>query len=91
MSDAEDFSKIRARKLSNTEYSFDPKLGFISVNTSIKPTDVVAVAYQYTYNGKTYQVGEFAQDLPTDADTLNVMHLKLLKGVRTRVDLPIWD
>lgn len=91
MSDAEDFVKIRARKLSPSEFTFDPKLGFVSVNVSIKPTDVVAVAYQYTYNGKLYQVGEFAQDLPLDADTLNVMHLKLLKGVRTRVDLPIWD
>lgn len=91
MSDAEDFVKIRARKLSPSEFTHDPKLGFVSVNVSIKPTDVVAVAYQYTYNGKIYQVGEFAQDLPLDADTLNVMHLKLLKGVRTRVDLPIWD
>lgn len=91
MDDARDFSKIRARKLGPSEYKFDPKLGFVSLNVSIKPTDVVAVAYQYTYNGKTYQVGEFSQDLPLDADTLNVMHLKLLKGVRTRVDLPIWD
>ncbi|BDS14311.1 T9SS outer membrane translocon Sov/SprA [Aureispira anguillae] len=91
MSDAEDFVKIRARKLAPSEFTFDPKLGFVSVNVSVKPTDVVAVAYQYTYNGKLYQVGEFAQDLPLNADTLNVMHLKLLKGVRTRVDLPIWD
>lgn len=91
MNDSEDFAKIRARKLAPSEYSFDPKLGFISVNVAIKPTDVVAVAYQYSYNGKIYQVGEFAQDLPLDADTLNVMHLKLLKGQRTRVDLPIWD
>lgn len=91
MTDAEDFSKIRARQLAPSEYSFHPQLGFVSLNVSVKPTDVIAVAYQYTYNGKTYQVGEFAQDLPIDADTLNVMHLKLLKGVRTRVDLPIWD
>ena len=91
MNDAEDFSKIRARKLAPSEFTYDPKLGFVSVNVSIKPTDVVAVAYQYTYNGELYQVGEFAQDLPLDADTLNVMHMKLLKGVRTRVDLPIWD
>lgn len=91
MNDAQDFSKIRARKLAPSEFTYDPKLGFVSVNVSIKPTDVVAVAYQYTYNGKLYQVGEFAQDLPLNADTLNVMHLKLLKGVRTRVDLPIWD
>ena len=91
MTDAEDFSKIRARKLAPSEYAFHPQLGFISLNVSIKPTDVIAVAYQYTYNGKTFQVGEFSQDLPIDADTLNVMNLKLLKGVRTRVDLPIWD
>lgn len=90
MNDAEDFVKIRARKLAPSEYTFDPKLGFVSVNVSIKPTDVVAVAYQYTYNGDLYQVGEFAQDLPLDS-TLNVMHLKMLKGVRTRVDLPLWD
>jgi len=91
MNDAEDFSKIRARKLAPTEYTFHPQLGFISLNVNVKPTDVVGVAYQYTYNGKTYQVGEFAQDLPIDADTLNVMYLKMLKGVRVRVDLPIWD
>lgn len=91
MTDAQDFSKIRARKLAPSEYTFHPKLGFISLNTITKPTDVVAIAYQYTYNGKTYQVGEFAQDLPIGSDTLNVMYLKMLKGVRTRVDLPIWD
>jgi len=91
MIDGNDFSKIRARKLAPTEYSFHPQLGFISLNVSVKPTDVIAVAYQYTYNGKTYQVGEFAQDLPIDADTLNVMNLKLLKSVRRVVDQPIWD
>ncbi len=91
MSDGEDFSKVRARKLAPTEYTFHPQLGFVSLNVQVKPTDVIGVAYQYTYNGKTYQVGEFAQDLPLDSDTLNVMYLKMLKGVRIRVDLPIWD
>jgi cell surface protein SprA len=91
MNDGEDFSKVRGRKLAPTEYTFHPQLGFLSLNLQVKPTDVIGIAYQYTYNGKTYQVGEFAQDLPIDADTLNVMYLKMLKGVRTRVDLPIWD
>ncbi len=91
MTDGNDFSKIRARKLAATEYTFHPQLGFVSLNVSVKPTDVIAVAFQYTYNGKTFQVGEFAQDLPIDADTLNVMHLKLLKSVRRIVDQPIWD
>lgn len=91
MTDAEDFSKVRMRKLAASEFTYHPKLGFVSLNVSVKPTDVIAVAYQYTYNGKTFQVGEFAQDLPISADTLNVMFMKQLKGVRRRVDLPIWD
>lgn len=91
MQDGQDFSKVRARKLSATEFSYHPQLGFVSLNVQVKPTDVIGIAYQYTYNGKTYQVGEFAQDLPISADTLNVMYLKMLKSTRTRVDLPIWD
>ena len=91
MQDGQDFSKVRARKLSPTEFTYHPQLGFISLNVQVKPTDVIGIAYQYTYNGKTYQVGEFAQDLPISSDTLNVMYLKMLKSTRTRVDLPIWD
>lgn len=91
MVDAQDFTKIRARKLMPSEYSFHPQLGFVSLNVNIKPVDVVGVAFQYTYNGETYQVGEFAQDLPISSDTLNVMFLKMLKSTRARVDLPIWD
>ena len=59
-----DFSSVTARKLNTTEYSFNPQLGYISLNTQINPDDVLAVAYRYTYNGRTYQVGEFAEDLP---------------------------
>lgn len=59
-----DYSSVTARKLNTTEYSFNPQLGYISLNTQINPDDVLAVAYRYTYNGRTYQVGEFAEDLP---------------------------
>ena len=59
-----DYSAITARKLNTTEYSFNEKLGYISLNTQINPSDVLAVAFRYTYNGRTYQVGEFAEDLP---------------------------
>lgn len=59
-----DYSAVTARKLNATEYSFNPQLGYISLNTQINPDDVLAVAYRYTYNGRTYQVGEFAEDLP---------------------------
>ncbi|MCB9044741.1 MAG: cell surface protein SprA [Chitinophagales bacterium] len=59
-----DFTAVTARKLNTTEYSFNPQLGYISLNTQINSDDVLAVAFRYTYNGKTFQVGEFSEDLP---------------------------
>ncbi|MGZ8545398.1 MAG: T9SS outer membrane translocon Sov/SprA, partial [Flavisolibacter sp.] len=51
------------------------------------------VAYQYTYNGRVYQVGEFSQDIPPDStgNTTPVLFLKLLKATSQRPNLPIWD
>ena len=51
-----------ARMLQPNEYSFHPQLGYISLNTSLNQDEVIAVAYQYTVNGRTYQVGEFSND-----------------------------
>ena len=86
----QDFEKTYARKLSSTEYSLQPQLGFILMNQQLNPDEVLAVAYQYTYNGKVYQVGEFAQDLPTNADQPNVLFLKMLKSTSVRPQLPMW-
>ena len=86
----QDFEKTYARQLSPSEYTLQPQLGFILLNQQLNPDDVLAVAYQYTYNGKVYQVGEFAQDLPTNADVPNVLFLKMLKSTSVRPKLPIW-
>jgi hypothetical protein len=86
-----DFEKTFARKLLASEYSFNPKLGFISLNTYLNPDDVVGVAYQYTFNGRTFQVGEFAQDLPPDTLSPKVLYLKMLKSTTLNPTLPIWD
>jgi cell surface protein SprA len=86
-----DFEKTYARKLNSSDYSYNPKLGFISLNTSLNPDDVVGVAYQYTYNGRVYQVGEFAQDLPPDTLNPKVLFLKLLKSTTNNPKLPIWE
>ena len=55
--------------------------------------EVLGVAYQYTYNGRIFQVGEFSQDVPPDTSgTLQrVLFLKLLKATSQRTNLPIWD
>src|SRR5258706_4727747 len=56
-----DFEKTFARKLDSTEYYYNPQVGFLSLNVQLQPDEVLAVAYQYTYNGRVYQVGEFSQ------------------------------
>jgi cell surface protein SprA len=87
----DDFEKTFARKLQANEYNFNPKLGFISLNTYLQPDDVVGVAYQYTYNGRVFQVGEFAQDVPPDSTQPKTLFVKLLKSTTNNPTLPIWD
>ena len=89
----QDFEKTFARKLQPSDYYFNPQIGFVSLNQPLQPDEVLGVAYQYTYNGKVYQVGEFSQDVPPDTSGNNqkVLFLKLLKATSQRTYLPIWD
>ncbi len=90
-----DYEKTFARKLNTNEYYFNPQAGFISLNGQLQPDDVLAVAYQYTNNGRVYQVGEFSQDVALDTNAATsgvqkVLFLKLLKATSARTTLPIW-
>ena len=88
-----DYEKIQARRLNSSEYRYNPDLGFISLNIRMDQDEVIGVAYEFTYNGNVFQVGELAQDAE-NTDTLGeqkVLFVKLLKGTNQRVDLPIWD
>ncbi len=89
---AQDFEKTYARKLDSSQYRWDAKVGYLSLNQPLQTTDVLAVAYQYTYNGRVYQVGDFSTDFPPDSTTATqrVLFLKLLKATAQRPDLPIW-
>src|SRR5688572_1660663 len=89
----QDFEKTFARKLLPTDYYFNPQVGFLSLNQQLQPDEVLGVAFQYTYNGKVYQVGEFSTDIPPDSTgtTQPVIFLKLLKATSQRTNLPIWD
>ena len=93
LSAIQDFEKTFARKLQSSDYYFNPQIGFLSLNQPLQPDEVLGVAYQYTYNGKVYQVGEFSQDVPPDTTgtTQRVLFLKLLKATSQRTNLPIWD
>jgi cell surface protein SprA len=88
----QDFEKTFARKLDSTQYIFNRQAGYISLSQPLLADEVLAVAFQYSYNGTIYQVGEFSQDLPPDstAATQQVLFLKLLKATSQRTKLPIW-
>lgn len=90
-----------ARKLEvGRDYEFDSQLGYISLSQSLSNDEVLGVAFQYTYDGQVYQVGEFANG-GIDATTVsgginpiienNTLILKLLKSNITNVEDPIWD
>ena len=85
-----DFEPTTARQLSPSEFSFNPQLGYIMLNSQMNSDDVLGVAFRYTYKGKVYQVGEFAEDLPPDTTNPKVLFLKLLKGTSSRPALPVW-
>lgn len=88
---ARDFEKVGARLLRGSEYQYDPDLGYISLNTALRPDQVLAVSFEYEYNGEKYQVGEFSKDLPMNPDTTTVIFTKLLKGTTQQIRRPIWD
>jgi cell surface protein SprA len=77
-----------ARKLEPNQYRFHPQLGYITLNQSLNQDEVLAVAFQYTAGGRTYQVGEFSNDGVTPPNTLI---LKLLKSTVLDVRMPTWD
>lgn len=88
----QDYEKTYARKLDSTQYIYNPRVGFVSLSQPLQSDEVLAVAYQYSYNGKIYQVGEFSSDVPPDSSSSNqkILFLKLLKATSQRPSLPIW-
>ena len=86
-----DFEKVEnARRLSPNEYTFNPKLGFISLNSRLNPDQVLAVAFQYTIVGSdsVYKVGEFSDE---GINAPNNLIVKLLKSTTVNTKVPTWD
>ena len=77
-----------ARKLTEQEFTYNAQLGFISLNLPLNNDEVLAVSYEYTYRGDTYQVGEFSTDGVAGQDALI---LKLLKPTITSPNNKLWD
>ncbi len=92
-----DFEKITgARKLSPTEYTFHQQLGYITLTRKLQNDEALAVAYEYTANGRSYKVGELSEDYAGLNDE-DVIFLKMLRprkvSIRDQRDriIPTWD
>ena len=84
-----DFEKLEsARLLSSSEYTVNTALGYVSLKTGIQTDQVLAVSYEYTSGGVTYQVGEFASDI---TDTKQALFVKSLKNTSCNPQQGNWD
>jgi cell surface protein SprA len=92
-----DYEKITsARKLAITEYTFHKELGFVTLQRKLQNDEALAVAFEYTYNGRKYKVGELSEDYSNKGDK-EVVYLKLLRPRKIAVKdnagiiLPTWN
>lgn len=104
VTEGRDYSKLEnARKLTANEYTYNSKLGFISLQQRLSNDEILAVAYQYTIGDQVYQVGEFGNDgvdatevvggnnNANQAIITQSLILKMLKSNLTNVKDPIWN
>ncbi len=92
-----DYEKITsARKLDPTEFTIDPKLGYITLFRKLQNDEALAVAYQYTYQGQVFTVGELSEDY-NGLDENKAVWLKLLRPRKININdnsgtrVPTWD
>lgn len=96
LTSGQDYEKLEsARLMSSSEYIVNTKLGYISLKTKLQSDEVLAVAYEYTLNGQTYQVGEFSADVPSAvSDTVTnsgALFLKLIKPTSLSPQSYLWN
>ena len=85
-----DYEKLEnARLLTSAEYKYQPQLGYISLRIPLQDDEVLAAAFEFTYNGEVYQVGEFTNN--RDSEASGALFVKLLKPVSLSPYSPVWD
>ncbi len=83
-----EYEKVEnARLLTSSEYALNQHLGYISLKAPLQPNQALAVAYEYTYNGQTFQVGEFSADMK---DNDKALFVKLLKNTSNSPRIANW-
>jgi len=83
------FEKVEsARLLNSSEYTLNSTLGYISIKSALNADEVLGVAFEYTYRGQVYQVGEFSGDITATDQSL---YVKMLKSTTASTSEPMWD
>ena len=86
-----DFEKVTgARKLDPSEYYFNSQLGFISLSRQLQSDEVLAVSYEYSYQGRRFKVGELTEDYQNRTES-EAIFLKLLRPSKINTQVPTWD
>ena len=84
-----DYEKIAsARLLTSSEYTVNKSLGYVSLKAGLQTDQVLAVAFEYTAGGQSYQVGEFASD---NTQTSQALFVKSLKNTSNNPSQGNWD
>lgn len=101
-----DYQKLEnARLLSESDYKLQPQLGYLSLNTQLQDDEVLAVAFEFMYDGDVYMVGEFTNNIESSdsqngsdsvvsimSDKLSdALFVKLLKPVSFSPHSYTWD
>jgi cell surface protein SprA len=93
LDNGKDYEILRgAKRLTDREFEVQPELGYISLLTPLRNDEVLAVAYEYTYKGRPYKVGELSEDYISRKED-EVIILKLLKSstIRNNLKNPMWN
>ena len=78
----------KARLLTSSEYSLNTAMGYVSLKSTLQTDQVLAIAYEYTAGGVTYQVGEFSTD---NTSTEQALFVKSLRNTESAPSQPNWD
>lgn len=87
------------RLLTESEYTLNRQLGYISLNTQLQDDEALFIAFEYTVAGQqqVFRVGEFSVDRTEDQTQPTVLFLKTLKPGRQAIQtvdgrsFPTWD
>ncbi len=79
-----------ARKLGQDEFTVNTQLGYISILRKLQSDEALAVAYEYTYNGHPYKVGELTEDYQNLPEN-EMIFLKMLRPSKVATNVPTWD